>query len=165
MSEHTVPAGDIIETDEPVLFDVGVVALGHSGAPMSGTALAYIRAAVHGELDAVVPYTVLVGAHHILRLDYGFSRAEATYVLTNFLDARQVRWYTGPTGTDCREGLALAGEHNIDGWDGYYAHVARVTGASIVVGIDNDFERVEGLTVEIPLTDDERTHLHEYLAR
>lgn len=165
MDENTIPAGDIIETDEPMLFDVGVVALGHSGAPMSGTALEYIRAAVYGEINAVVPYTVLIGAHHILRLDYGFSRAEATYVLTNFLDARQVHWYTGPTGTDCREGLALAGEHNIDGWDGYYAHAAQATDATTVIGLDDDFERVEGLTVEIPLTDDERRRLHDFLAR
>lgn len=165
MDDNTLPAGDIIETAEPVLFDVGVVALAHSGAPMSGTALEYVRAAIRGELDAVVPYTVLFGAHHILRLDYGFSRAEATYVLTNFLDARRVNWYTGPTGTDSREGLSLAGEHNIDGWDGYYARVVQATGASTVVGLDDDFERVEGLDVEIPLTDAERTRLHDYLAR
>lgn len=165
MGDDTLPAGDVIDTDEPVLFDVGVVALAHSGTPMSGTALEYVHAAIRSEIDAVVPYTVLFGAHHILRLDYGFSRAEATYVLTNFLDARRVNWYTGPTGTDSRKGLALAGEHNIDGWDGYYAHVAQVTGASTVVGLDDDFARIEELDVEIPLTDAERTRLHDYLAR
>lgn len=165
MGVDTLPAGDIIDTAEQMLFDVGVVALSHSGAPMSGTALEYVRAAIRGEIDAVVPYTVLFGAHHILRLDYGFPRAEATYVLTNFLDARRVNWYTSPTGTGSREGIALAGEYNIDGWDGYYARVAQATDASTVIGLDDDFERVEGLDVEIPLTDAERTRLHDYLAR
>jgi hypothetical protein len=129
-----------------------VVALAHSGTPMSGTALGYIRDAVRGELDAVVPYSVLIGAHHILHLDYEFSRAEATYVLTNFADARRIHWYTGP------------GDHNIDGWDGYYAHVAQATNATTVIGLDDDFERVEGLSVTIPLTTTERKRLHEYLA-
>lgn len=149
--------------DASVLFDVGVVALAHSGTPMSGTALGYVRDAIRGDLDAVVPYSVLIGAHHILRLDYQFSRDEATYVLTNFLDARRVRWYASPDETDTREGLEIAGEHNIDGWDGYYARVARATGATTVIGLDDDVERVEGLDVEIPLTDEERTALHDYL--
>lgn len=161
---HTPKSDTAVEESDPLLFDVGVVALAHSGTPMSGTALGYIRDAVRGEIDAVVPYSVLVGAHHILHLDYGFSRAEATHVLTNFADARRVRWYAGPSDPDIRDGLALAGEHNIDGWDGYYAHVARATGATTVVGLDDDFERVGGLSVEIPLTDDERARLHEYLA-
>jgi len=167
MSTETTPtAGATTDVEEsgPVLFDVGVVALAHSGTPMSGTALGYIRDAVRGELDAVVPYSVLIGAHHILHLDYEFSRAEATYVLTNFADARRIHWYTGPGDSDVRRGLALAGDHNIDGWDGYYAHVAQATNATTVIGLDDDFERVEGLSVTIPLTTTERKRLHEYLA-
>lgn len=152
------------DPDGPVLFDVGVVALAHSRTPMSGTALGYVRDAIRGDLDAVVPYQALFGAHHILNRDYHLSRAEATRVLTNFLGARRVHWYAGPNGSDAQHGLDLAGEHNIEGWDGFYAHVARATDATTVVTLDDDFERVEGLSVEIPLTDDERADLHEYLA-
>ena len=152
------------DPDDPVLFDVGVVALAHSGAPMSGTALEYVRDAVRGDLDAVVPYQALFGAHHILNRDYHFSREDATYVLTNFLGARQVHWYAGPDGSDTQHGLDLAGEHNIEGWDGFYAHVARSTDATTVVTLDDDFERVDSLSIEVPLTDNERERLHEYLA-
>lgn len=150
------------EDDCRVVFDVGVVALAHSGTPMSGTALRYVRDAIRGDLDAVVPYQALFGAHHVLHRNYEFSREEATYVLTNFLDARRIDWYAGPGELDTRQGLEIAGEHNIEGWDGYYAHVAQATGATTVVGLDDDFERA-GLDVEIPLTDEERTALHEYL--
>ena len=130
---------------------------------MSGTALGYVRDAVYGDLDAVVPYQALFGAHHVLNRDYGLSRAEATRVLENFLGARHVHWYAGPNGSDTKRGLDLAGEHNIEGWDGYYAHVARTTGATTVITLDDDFERVEGLSVEIPLTETEREQLHKYL--
>lgn len=150
--------------DGPVLFDVGVVALAHSDTPMRGTALGYVRDAIQGNIDAVVPYQAVFGAHHILNRDYGFTNAEATRVLTNFLDARRVHWYTGPNGTDTQHGLTLAGEHNIEGWDGYYAHVALTTGATTVVTLDDDFERIDGLTVEIPLTEDEYERFHEYHA-
>jgi predicted nucleic acid-binding protein len=151
------------ELDDPVLFDVGVVALAHSRTPMCGTALEYVRNAIHGDLDAVVPYQALFGAHHILNRDYGLSRSEATHILENFLSARQVHWYAGPNGADTQQGLDLAGEHNIEGWDGYYAHVAQTTGATTVVTLDDDFERVENLSVEIPLNENEREQLHEYL--
>jgi hypothetical protein len=63
------------DLEDPVLFDVGAVALAHSGTPMNGTALEYVRDAVHGDLDAVVPYQALFGAHHILNRDY-HSRAK-----------------------------------------------------------------------------------------
>ena len=33
-----------------------------------------------------------------------------------------------------------------------------------VVTLDDDFERVDGLSIEVPLTDDERERLHGYLA-
>ena len=150
--------------DAPVAFDVGVVALAHSGTPMSGTALEYVRDAIRGDLDAVVPYQTLFGAHHVLDRDYRFARAEATRVLTNFLGARRVHWYAGPDGSDTQHGLDLAGERNVEGWDGFYARVARATGATTVVTFDDDFERFDGLSVEIPLTEEEREALHEYLA-
>jgi predicted nucleic acid-binding protein len=152
------------DLEDPVLFDVGAVALAHSGTPMSGTALEYVRDAVHGDLDAVVPYQALFGAHHILNRDYHFPREDATYVLTNFLGARQVHWYAGPKGSDTQHGLDIAGGHNIEGWDGFYTHVARSTDATTLVTLDDDFERVNDLSIEIPLTDDEREQLHEYLA-
>lgn len=151
-------------SDGPVLFDVGVVALAHSDTPMRETSLGYVRDAIRGDIDAVVPYQAVYGAHHILNYDYGFSNAEATRVLTNFLDARQIHWYAGPNGPDTRNGLALSGEHNIEGWDGYYAHVALTTGATTVITLDDDFERIDGLSVEIPLTEDEYKRFHEYHA-
>jgi predicted nucleic acid-binding protein len=152
------------DPDDPVLFDVGVVALAHSGTPMSDTALELVRDAVHGDLDAVVPYQALFGAHHILNRDYHFTREDATHVLTNFLAAGQVHWYAGPNGSDTQHSLDIAGKRNIEGWDGFYAHVAQSTDATTVVTLDDDFERIQDLSIEVPLTDDEREELHEYLA-
>lgn len=150
------------DSREPLLFDVGAVALAHSNAPMRDTALEYVRDAIQGNVDVVVPYQAVFGAHHILNRDYGFARDEATYVLTNFLDSRKIDWYVGPDELDTREGLGFAGENNIEGWDGYYAQVALATGATTIITLDNDFERVDGLSVKIPLTEDERERFHEY---
>lgn len=79
-------------SDGPYLFDVSLVALAHAGTPVSDPALDYVRRAVAGDVDAVVPHPVLVGAHHTLRNVYRFSNAEASRLLAGFLTPAR---YTG----------------------------------------------------------------------
>lgn len=150
-------------SDEPVLFDVGVIALSHAGTPVSVRALDYVKRAIAGDLDAVVPYTAVIGAHHVLRNVYRFPRETATELLTNFLDAKRIYWYGTLEESDARSALAIAGEHNVDSWDGYYARAARETGATTILTLDDDFERVDGLTPEVVLSADEFGELNEYI--
>ena len=150
-------------SDEPVLFDVGIIALSHAEAPVSDRALDYVRQAIVGDLDAVVPYTAVIGAHHVLRNVYRFPRETATEILTNFLDAKRIYWYGKLEGPDARSALTIAGEHNIDSWDGYYARAARETGATTILTLDDDFERVDGLTPEVVLSDDEFEELNDHI--
>ena len=53
-------------SEGPYLFDVGVIALAHTDAPVRDAALSYVRRAMAGEIEAVVPYPALVGAHTVL---------------------------------------------------------------------------------------------------
>lgn len=149
--------------DEPVLFDVGIIALSHAETPVSDRALEYVKRAVQGDLDAVVPYTAVIGTHHVLRNVYRFPRDRATRMLTNFLDAKRIYWYGKLKGSDARSALSIAGEHNIDSWNGYYARVARETGATTILTLDDDFERVDGLTSKVVLSDDEFEELNDYI--
>lgn len=45
----------------PYLFDVGVIALAHTAAPGRNTALSYVRDAISGDIDAIVPYSAVFG--------------------------------------------------------------------------------------------------------
>ena len=51
--------------------------------------------------------------------------------------------------------MKIAGEHNIDGWDGYYATVARKTDVETVLTVDTDFARIDRLDTVIPLSKNE----------
>mgnify|MGYP007038633592 FL=1 len=73
------------ETTGPYLFDVGVIALAHTEAPVRETALSYVQNAIAGEIDAVVPYPALFGAHVVLTTYYARSNAEASRLLQNFI--------------------------------------------------------------------------------
>ena len=147
----------------PYLFDVDVVALAHTEAPGSEAALSYVREAIAGEIDAVVPFPAVFGAHTVLTAYYGRSNAEASRLLENVLDAERVRWDDGIAETTVRSALAQAGEANVDGWDSYYAQVAVEEGVNTVSTIDNDFERFDAFETEIILSPEEFRELNAFL--
>lgn len=147
------------------LLDVGVIALAHTkpDTPGQETALDSVRRAIRGERSTVIPYPAVIGAHYILREAYRMPRPVASYRLAGLLDAGQPDWYDSAGAEETRAALALAADHNIDGWDGYYAHVARETGATTVLTLDDDFDRVDGLAAEVLLTDEEFERLDAFI--
>lgn len=147
----------------PYLFDVGVIALAHSTAPVRDAALSYVRDAIAGTIDAIVPYPALIGAHTVLTTYYGYSKAAASRLLQNFMDAKRIHWYDEMTRDVVRGAFSRASETNVDGWDGYYAQVAITEGASTVLTIDDDFERYEAFDTEVILSSDEFNRLNSFL--
>ena len=150
-------------SDGPYLFDVGVTALAHTDAPVRDAALSYLRRAVSGEIDAVVPYASVVGAHNALTSYYGLSNERASRLLQNFMDAKRIHWYEGMSEDLVRNGISRAGDTNFGGWDGYYAQIALEEGVETILTIDDDFERVDGVETNVILSPDEFAALNEYL--
>ena len=147
----------------PYLLDVGVIALAHTDTPVRDAALPYVRDAVAGEIDAVVPYPAVFGAHAVLTTYYGHSNEDASRLLGNFLDARRIHWCDGPSEDAVRGGLARASEANVGGWDGYHAHVAIEEGVETVATVDDDFERFDAFDTELVLSPEEFAELDRFL--
>lgn len=147
----------------PYLFDVGVIALAHTEAPVRETALSYVRDAITGEIEAVVPYPALLGAHTVLTTYYGRSNADASRLLQNFMDAKRIHWYGRMSEDIVRGGFSRAGDANVDGWDGYYAQIASSEGVNTVLTLDDDFERFDAFDTEVILSPDEFDELNRYL--
>ena len=147
----------------PYLFDVSLIALAHAGTPVSEPALQYVRQAVEGQIDAVVPHAALIGAQHTLRNVYRFSNAEAARLMTQFRDARRIHWCEDMPERLLREGLDLAGSENIDGWDGYYGAAAQREGVETILTLDDDFERVTDVTCEVLLDTEQFQTLTDYI--
>ncbi|WP_128905576.1 type II toxin-antitoxin system VapC family toxin [Halorubrum amylolyticum] len=147
----------------PYLFDVGVIALAHSTAPVRDAALSHVREGIAGDIDAVVPYPALFGAHTVLTTYYGYSNADASRLLQNFMDATRIHWYDQMPPDVVRGGFSRASEANVDGWDGYYAQVAIDEGVNTVLTIDDDFERFDAFETEVILSPDEFVELNGFL--
>jgi predicted nucleic acid-binding protein len=151
------------DADEPYLFDVGVIALAHTAAPVRDSALSYVRDAIAGDIDAVVPYPALFGAHTVLTTHYGHSNTDASRLLQNFMDAKRIHWYDGMPEGVVRGGLSQASEANVGGWDGYYTQVAIEEGVNTVLTIDDDFDRFDSFDTEVILSPDEFSELNTFL--
>jgi len=147
----------------PYLVDVGVIALAHTAAPVRDSALAYVQDAIAGDIDAVVPYPALFGAHTVLTTYYGRSNADASRLLQNFMDAKQIHWYDRMPEDIVLGGFSQASETNVGGWDGYYAQVAIDEGVNTVLTIDDDFQRFDEFDTEIILSPEEFTELNRFL--
>jgi predicted nucleic acid-binding protein len=151
------------DTGGPYLFDVGVIALAHTEAPVRDAALSYVRDAIAGDIEAVVPYPALFGAHAVLTTYYGRSNADASRLLQNFMDARRIHWYDGMPGDVVRGGFSRARDADADGWDGYYAQVAVDEGVNTVLTLDEDFERFDAFDTEVVLSGEEFGELNAFL--
>lgn len=153
------------DVEGPYLFDVGVIALAHTRAPVREAALSYVRDAITGDIDAIVPYPAVFGAHTVLTTYYGRSNAEASRLLRNFLDAKRIHWYDRLPETLVSDSLDNARTANVGGWDGYYAQVAIDEGANTLVTIDDDFERFDEFETEVILSSTEFRELNTFLER
>lgn len=151
------------DADGPYLFDTGAVAVAHAGTPVSDTALSYVRRAIAGEIEAIVPYPALFGAHIVLTNYYRFSNAEASELMRNFTDARRIHWHGEMSDRTVRAAFERAARMNADGWDGYYAEVAVSEGAGTILTVDTDLDGVEDVGTELVLTPDEHERLTEFL--
>ena len=151
------------DTAGPYLFDVGVIALAHSDAPVRDAALSYVRDAITGDIEAVVPYPAVFGAHTVLTTYYGYSNADAGRLLQNFMDAKRIHWKSGLSEDTVRSGLSQSSDVNVDGLDGYYAQVAIEEGMNTVLTIDDDFERFDAFDTEVILSADEFAALNRFL--
>ena len=151
------------DTTEPYLFNVGVIALAHTAAPVRDAALSYVQDAIAGDIDAVVPYPALFGAHTILTTYYGRSNADASRLLQNFMDAKRIHWYDEIPEDVVLNGFSLASDANVGGWDGYYAQVAIDEGVNTVLTIDDDFQRFDAFDTEVILSPKEFDELNEFL--
>ena len=151
------------DATELYLFDVGVIALAHTAAPVRDAALSYVQDAIAGDINAIVPYPALFGAHTVLTTYYGRSNADAARLLQNFMDAKRIHWYDKMPEDVVWGGFSQASETNVGGWDGYYAQVAIDEGVNTVLTLDDDFQQFDEFDTEIILSSEEFKKLNRFL--
>lgn len=150
--------------DETYLFDVGPIALAHAATPVSEVALEYVREAIQGRMRAIIPHPAVIGAHHILRNVYRIKNETASDLMMNLLSAKSIEWFKNISESMIRRGLETAGIYNIQGWDGYYASIAKETDTDVVLTIDkDDFDTLPFVETEPVLNNEQMAELNSFL--
>lgn len=148
----------------PYLLDVGVVALAHADTPVSDRAVSYIRDAIRGDIEAVVPYPVVLGTHVVLTGYYGVSHADAAEMLLNFMDSKRIHWREGLSETAVRAALGRSADLALDAWDGYYADITSSESVRTVLTLDDTFDTVADVSTEVILSPAEFAILNDFLS-
>jgi len=80
------------EVRADAVIDVGILAVGLSRNPATQYCLQVIEDAVRGRIRALIPYTVVFGAHYVLTRFYRVKIKETNDLLRNLLLSQRIVW-------------------------------------------------------------------------
>lgn len=153
------------KTGIDAILDVGILVIGLTKNPANKYCLKIIDDAVHGTIKVVIPYTVVLGAHLIMKRIYGIDSKKASDLLLNLMDSKRIIWWDKISKNIVETGLNYASEYNIDSWDGYLLAIMKQNGIDTVYTIDKDFENIRSITMINPIPKDVMGELSKFLEK
>ncbi|MFP3951971.1 MAG: hypothetical protein ACLFVP_07540 [Candidatus Bathyarchaeia archaeon] len=151
------------EVRADAIIDVGVLAVGLSRNPATEPCLEVIEDAVRGKIRALIPYTVVFGAHYILTRFYGVQSREANNLLRNLLSSKKIVWH-GIIRRSNVEGSLENTDACLDAWDGYILNLMEENKIRIIYTLDmEDFGSIDHIKAINPVTEGKMRELHHFL--
>jgi len=152
------------EVRADAVIDVGVLAVGLSRNPATDYCLEVIEDAVRGRIRALIPYTVVFGAHYILTRFYGVIAEEANELLRNLLSSKRVVWYGHIDKDNVEKSLENTEKYNLDAWDGYILYLMETNQIRIIYTLDVEhFGRINWIKAVNPIPDEKMRELRGFL--
>ncbi|MEM4165505.1 MAG: type II toxin-antitoxin system VapC family toxin [Nitrososphaerales archaeon] len=152
------------EVRADAVIDVGILAVGLSKNPATGYCLELIEDAVKGRVRALIPYTVVFGAHYILTRFYGVTTKEAVDLLRNLLSSKRIIWYGRIDKDHVEKSLENSEKYDLDAWDGYILHLMEANQIRIIYTLDSGhFSRVNWIKAVNPIPEEKMKELRIFL--
>jgi predicted nucleic acid-binding protein len=152
------------EVRADALIDVGILAVGLSRNPATDYCLELIEDAVKGRIRALIPYTVVFGAHYILTRFYGVSPKEAGSLLRNLLSSKMIVWHGRIDKDDADKSFENTENYDLDAWDGYILHLMEVNQIRIIYTLDMEhFGKINWIKAVNPIPEDKMRELRVFL--
>ena len=131
--------------------------------PLREKAVGFLRGVLAQEVRARIPVSAVLGAYHIATRYLRAPRALVCQVLTAMLEMGSPAFFPDISPRLAMEALELAASFRIESWDGYLVAVARLIGAGTIYSLDKSLERVPGVRVVSPFTEEELREYHEFI--
>jgi len=152
------------EVRADAVIDVGILAVGLSRNPATDYCLEVIEDAVRGRIRALIPYTVVFGAHYILTRFYGVKSKEANDLLRNLLLSQRISWYWHIGKNSVENSFENTEKYDVDAWDGYILHLMEVNQIRIIYTLDVEhFGKINWIKVVNPIPDEKMKKLRSFL--
>jgi len=152
------------EVRADAVIDVGVLAVGLSRNPATEPCLEVIEDAVRGRIRALIPYTVVFGAHYILTRFYGVQPREANDLLRNLLSSTKIVWHGTIRRSNVEGSLENTDAYGLDAWDGYILNLMEENKIRMIYTLDmEDFGSINGIKAINPVTEGKMRELHHFL--
>jgi len=152
------------EVRADAVIDVGILAVGLSKNPATDYCLELIEDAVKGRIRALIPYTVVFGAHCILTRFYGVMPKEANDLLRNLLSSKRVVWYGHINKDNVEKSLENTEKYNLDAWDGYILYLMEANQIRIIYTLDVEhFGKINWIKAVNPIPEEKMQELRVFL--
>jgi predicted nucleic acid-binding protein len=152
------------EVRADAVIDVGILAVGLSENPATNYCLELVEDAVKGRIRALIPYTVIFGAHYILSRFYGVMPKEANALLLNLLSSKRVVWYGRIDKNNVEKSLENTEKYNLDAWDGYILQLMEANQIRIIYTLDvAHFGKINWIKTVNPVPEQKMQELRVFL--
>mgnify|MGYP001154438091 CR=1 FL=1 len=152
------------EVRADAVIDVGILAVGLSRNPATHHCLEVIEDAVKGRIRALIPYTVVFGAHYILTRFYGIEPKDVNGILQNLLLSQRINWYGHIDKNIVEKSFENTEKYDLDAWDGYILHLMEANQIRIIYTLDVEhFGKINWLKTINPIPDLKMRELRNFL--
>jgi len=152
------------EVRADAVIDVGILAVGLSKNPATDYCLELIEDAVRGRIQALIPYTVVFGAHYILTRFYGVIPKNANDLLRNLLSSKRIVWYGHIDKDDVEKSLENTEKYDFDAWDGYILYLMEANQIRIIYTLDVEhFGKIDWIKAVNPIPEEKMQELRVFL--
>jgi len=145
------------------IIDVSIIVPACFDNPIRDKALRFLEDALIQEIRVKIPVSAILGAYHITTRYLRAPREPVGRILKSMLETFSPAFFSDISPRLAISALEEATSFNIESWDGYLIAVARLHRTNTIFSLDRSLERVPGIRVVMPFTEEEVEEYHDFI--
>ena len=134
------------------IMDVGPIVISHTKNPVQGEALSFLHRVLRLDILCLIPLSTFLGAYLVMTKYLRVNRYEASKTLIKTLSYDLPIYYEDMPKDIVVKALKDSAQYNVESWDSYIAHVAKVFRIEVVYTLDvDDFRKFSWLEPKLPI--------------
>lgn len=131
----------LVEARIDGIIDVGIIVLSHCENPAKEEMLSFFSKILKKEIICIIPYSIFLGAYHILNRYLKVESKKASHQLINTAMIARDTFHQTINEQDIKYSLEKAAELNIESWDGYLLSLMNFYRTNIIYSIDKKLSK------------------------